>query len=142
VGSFAVQIARILGAEVTGVCSAGNRDLVKSLGAGEALDYARQDFSLLSGRFDIVFDAVGRAKKSVCKRMLKPDGKFVTVKSLWNRGTGELRDVSEFIRQGQLRTVIDREYTPDRIAEAHAYVDQGHKRGNVAVRVVEESADR
>ncbi|MDR0368356.1 MAG: NAD(P)-dependent alcohol dehydrogenase [Bacteroidales bacterium] len=140
VGTFAVQIARILGAEVTGVCSAGNRELVKSLGACEALDYARQDFSLFSGRFDIVFDAVGRAKKSACKRMLKPEGKFVTVKSLRNRGTGELRDIKEFIGQGKLRTVIDREYALEQIVKAHAYVDQGHKRGNVAVRVLNEPA--
>jgi NADPH:quinone reductase-like Zn-dependent oxidoreductase len=66
--------------------------------------------------------------------MLKPGEKFVTVKELLNKGTGELRKIGEFIRQGKLRIVIDREYTPEQIVEARAYVELGHKRGNVAIR--------
>lgn len=138
VGTFAVQIARILGADVTGVCSTNNIELVKSLGAHGVLDYTKQDFSQLSGQFDIVFDAVGKAKKSACKRMLKPGGKFVTVNDLRNKGTGELREIKEFIRQGKLQTVIDREYTLEQIVEAHTYVDKGHKKGNVAIRIFKE----
>jgi NADPH:quinone reductase-like Zn-dependent oxidoreductase len=140
VGTSAVQLARHRGAEVTGVCSGANVKLVASLGAAKVIDYTAEDFTAGEERYDLIFDAVGRRKSAAalrnCRRVLAPGGAWVSV----DDGTPKLRreDLStlgELAATGGIRPVIDRTYDLADIVEAHRYVDLGHKRGNVIVRV-------
>jgi NADPH:quinone reductase-like Zn-dependent oxidoreductase len=138
VGTSAVQLARFLGAEVTGVCGPSNVELVRSLGADKVLDYTRDDLASTGESYDLVFDAVGKRKSSAfkqqCKRSLPRDGKYVSV----DGGRPELRAMDltwlrELAEAGKLKPVIDRRYPLEQIAEAHRYVEGGHKKGNVVV---------
>jgi len=161
VGVFAVQLAKHFGAHVTGVCSTGNLDLVKSLGADAVVDYTKEDFSRVGRVYDIVFDTVGKSGFSRSLQSLKPGGFYVRVGGsgrlssiLWGiiqekwasgmgaakviggtgRGTGaDLSFLKELIEGGKLRTVIDRRYSLTEIAEAHKYVEAGHKKGHVVI---------
>jgi NADPH:quinone reductase-like Zn-dependent oxidoreductase len=135
VGSFAVQLARHFGANVTAVCSTTNVNLVKSLGAENVIDYTREDFTKLETRFDIIFDAVGKTSKSACKNLLKPAGKFVSVAGSPGKSSNDLLTLKEVIEAGRLKTVIDRKYTLEQIREAHSYVEKFHKKGNVVVNI-------
>jgi len=137
VGIFAVQLARHFGANVTAVCSAKNVNLVKSLGADTVIDYTREDFTKQETRFDIIFDAVGKTSKSACKKLLKPKGKFVSVSGSAGKNSNDLLTLQGLIESGKLKTVIDRSYTLEQIREAHSYVEQFHKKGNVVINVVE-----
>ncbi len=138
VGTAAVQLARHFGAKVTGICSTGNLDLVKSLGADTAIDYTTGDVNNRTERYDFVFDAVGKRKSAKFQgnKALTPNGKYISVDDgspkIDVEGLKFLKDLAE---AGKLRPVIDRRYPLERIAEAHQYVDQGHKRGNVIVTV-------
>ncbi len=136
VGTFAVQIAKSYGAEVTAVCSTVNVNLVQLLGADRVIDYTRQDFTALESRFDIIFDAVGKTSKSACKPLLKPGGKYVSVKGSPKSDPGDLLVLKELIEAGKLKTVIDRRYLLDQIREAHAYVESYRKTGNVVINIV------
>jgi NADPH:quinone reductase-like Zn-dependent oxidoreductase len=136
VGTFAVQIAKSYGAEVTAVCSTTNVHLVQMLGADWVVDYTRQDFTALESRFDIVFDAVGKTSKSACKHLLKQGGKYVSVKGSPKSDPGDLRILKELIESGKLKTVIDRRYRLDQIREAHVYVESHRKKGNVVINIV------
>ena len=140
VGTSAVQVARYLGAQVTGVCSTANVDLVASLGATTVIDYTREDFTDQATRYDLIFDAVGKRKSAAalrrCRQVLAPGGACVSV----DDGTPNLRRedlvlLGELATKGEIRPVIDRTYALDDIVEAHRYVDNGHKRGNVVVAV-------
>ena len=137
VGTSAVQIARYFGAEVTGVCSTGNLEMVKSLGANKVIDYTKEDFTNRNELYDFIFNAVGKRKaKLQCKKALKPNGKHVTV----DDGSPKihLEDLillKELVEAGVIKPVIDRRYSLDQIAEAHTYVDKGHKKGNVVIAV-------
>ena len=136
VGVCAVQVAKALGAEVTGVCSTANVGLVKSLGADRVVDYTKEDFADSSEKYDIVFDAVGKTSRSRSERVLRRGGRFVSVMS----GNAKLRAedlifLKELVEEGKLRPVIDRRYPLERVADAHRYVDGGHKRGNVVITV-------
>ena len=140
VGTSAVQLARHLGAEVTGVCSTANVDLVTSLGAMRVVDYTIEDFTDRAERYDLVFDAVGKKKSAAalrrCREVLAPGGACVSV----DDGTPKLRRedlvlLGELATKGEIRPVIDRTYALDDIVDAHRYVDNGHKRGNVVVTV-------
>jgi NADPH:quinone reductase-like Zn-dependent oxidoreductase len=140
VGTSAVQLARHLGAHVTGVCSAANLDLVASLGANTAIDYTHENFTGQATRYDVLFDAVGKRKSAAalrwCRQVLAPGGTCVSV----DDGTPKLRRedlvlLGELVTKGEIRPVIDRTYALDNIVEAHRYVDNGHKRGNVVVAV-------
>ncbi len=133
VGTFAVQLARHLGAQVTGVCSATNVALVTSLGATEVIDYTKDDFTKGGRSYDVVFDAVGRIAASRCKLALKKGGRFVSVNGTSKLQAGDLDALKELVEAGELTSVIDRRYTLEQIAEAHRYVEQGHKKGNVVV---------
>jgi NADPH:quinone reductase-like Zn-dependent oxidoreductase len=140
-GTSAMQIAKHLGAHVTAVCSTANVELVQSLGADTVLDYTKeQEFALR--RYDVVFDAVGRRRtsplKEAARNALTPAGKFISVDDGLPRfrrdGLTQLRELAE---AGPLKPVIDRRYPLERIAEAHRYVEQGHKKGNVVITIAD-----
>ena len=137
VGTYAVQIAKNLGAEVTGVCSTTNLELVRSLGADKVLDYTEEGFTLSAGTYDVVFDAVGKLDPSHGKKALKKAGAYLNV--LTASGSGEKSEDLLFIKElaetGKIRPVVDRRYPLEQIVEAHRYVDKGHKRGNVVIAV-------
>jgi NADPH:quinone reductase-like Zn-dependent oxidoreductase len=137
-GTAAVQLAKHFGARVTGVCSTKNLELVKSLGAEAVVDYTREDFTNRSERYDFIFDAVGRKKsaKVPFRQALAPNGKFISVDD--GRPTSQRADLvflTGLVEAGQLKPVIDRVYPLEQIVEAHRYVEQGHKKGNVVVTV-------
>jgi len=137
VGVFAVQLARYFGANVTAVCSTKNVNLVKSLGADKVIDYTIEDFTKQETRFDIIFDAVGKTSKSACKNLLKPDGKYISITGSPAKNPKDLLFLKELIESGKLKTTIDRRYTLEQIREAHSYVEQFHKKGNVVINIVE-----
>jgi NADPH:quinone reductase-like Zn-dependent oxidoreductase len=167
VGIFAVQLAKHFGAHVTGVCSTANLELVKSLGADEVVDYTREDFSRAGRVYDMVFDTVGKSGLSRSLKSLKRGGYYVRVGGSgrlpsmlagmiggkWASIAGAVKVISgvargvpgdqsflkELIEAGKLRTVIDRRYSLEQIAEAHRYVEAGHKIGNVVI-VLEETS--
>jgi len=157
VGCAAVQLASDLGAKVTGVCSAANADLVRSLGASHVIDYTRTDFTRNGKTYDVIVDAVGTALYSRSKASLTPDGRLLLVAATlpqmlhipWVAMTSRHRIVAgpaaersedlallaKLAEVGRFTPVIDRRYAFDEMADAHRYVDSGHKRGNVVVTV-------
>ncbi len=135
VGSFAVQVAKHYGAIVTGVTSTKNTDFVKRLGANHVVDYKTDDFSRSDVKYDMVFDAVGLYAKSACKKVLKLNGTYASVKGSAKKSEKALELLAELLENGTVKSVIDKTYQWDEIIEAHNYVDQGHKVGNVVVRV-------
>ena len=135
VGTFAVQLAKNFEAQVTAVCSGKNVDLVRELGADGAIDYTKEDFRESSIRFDIIFDAVGKTSKSACRHLLKSNGKYVSVAGSPKAAPHDLKTLKSIIESGKLKTIIDRTYRLEQIREAHAYVEQFHKRGNVSIKV-------
>jgi NADPH:quinone reductase-like Zn-dependent oxidoreductase len=135
VGTYAVQLARHFGAEVVGVCSAANLDMVQTLGAARAIDYTREDFSRSRESYDVVFDAVGKLQAVRARRALKPKGVFLSVKSPTSEQPENLLFLKRLVEAGQMRVVIDRRYPMEQIPEAHRYVELGHKRGNVVITI-------
>jgi NADPH:quinone reductase-like Zn-dependent oxidoreductase len=157
VGTYAVQLAKYFGAEVTGVCSTANVELVKSLGADKVIDYTVEDFSDEGETYDIIFEAVDKSSFSACMRVLKEDGIYLNVtvpipglRMLWAKMTSskklmlgenppeEAEDLSflkKLVEAGEIKPVIDRCYPLEQIVNAHRYVDKGHKKGNVAITV-------
>ncbi len=139
-GTTALLLAKYLGAEVTAVCSTANLELVKSLGADKVIDYTREDSISSLELYDFVFDAVGRRKSSKlklqCKKALTESGKYMSVDGGMPRPRAEyLVRLRKIIEAGHFRAVIDRCYPLEQIVEAHRYVDQGHKKGNVVITV-------
>jgi len=155
VGTFAVQLAKYFGAEVTGVCGTTNLSMMKSIGADKVIDYTKTDFTRSGRTYDIIFDTVGKTSFSHCKRSLKQKGVFLTtsmglteiLQIIWTSMTGgkkvkggvaveKLEDLHLFkdlIASGKLKPVIDRCYPLEQTAEAFRYVEKGHKKGNVVI---------
>jgi len=138
VGTFAVQLAsHHFGAEVTGVCSGTNLELVKALGASQVIDYTRQDFTQSGETYDVVFDAVGKLSPAQGKKALKSGRVYINVLADSDGGDKleNLLLLKELIELGKLMPAIDRVYPLEQIVEAHHYVEQGHKKGNVVITV-------
>ena len=158
VGTSAVQLSKYFGAEVTGVCSTANVAMVKSLGADKVIDYTKEDFSKNGEVFDIIFDTVGRSPFSTSVKSLKKNGYYLRVvhmalspviRGLWvsltsgkkviggvaNVKAEDLVFLNNLIEAGHLKPVIDKSYPLEEIVEAHQYVEQGHKKGNVIITI-------
>ena len=159
VGTFAVQIAKAFGANVTGVCSTKNVEMVRSIGADHVIDYTRDDFTQAGRQYDLILDNVGNRSFSDCRRILKPDGLIIpntghagmgyvikaVARSLFMRQQGGMRVtqanhkdlnlLKELVESGKVKPVIDRTYTLEKIPEALGYAEQGHVKGKVTVTV-------
>jgi NADPH:quinone reductase-like Zn-dependent oxidoreductase len=162
VGAAAVQLAKYYGAKVTGVCSTANLEWVKALGADQVIDYTKEDFTENGKTYDIIFDTVGKRSFSECKGSLTDEGIYlatvptpaIMLQALWTAKSGDkkarfvaaglrparekvkdLAFLTELIEAGKIKPAIDRCYPLEQIAEAHRYVEQGHKKGNVVITV-------
>ena len=136
VGTYAVQLARHhFGAEVTGVCSTGNIELVHSLGADRVIDYTKEDVTKNNQNYDVVFDAVGKISSSDSKILLKENGSYLSIQTTTSENTENLVTLIELTELGKIKAVIDRRYPLEQVAEAHRYVETGHKKGNVVITV-------
>lgn len=138
VGTYAIQIAKYFGAEVTAVCSTSNLELVKSLGADKVIDYTKEDFTKNEETYDVIFDAVGKIESRKRKISLTGSGQYINVLGMSGNIKIQVKDLyslKELCENGKLRTVIDRYYSLEEIVEAHRYVDKGHKKGNVVITI-------
>lgn len=139
VGTYAVQLAKYYGADVTGVCSTANLELVRSIGADRVIDYTKQKFMAHEESYDLIFDAVGQTiskiKKSAFKKALRTNGKYVSVDMSYKPRVEDLIFLQEQLEAGTLKPVIDRCYSLEQIPDAHRYVEQKHKKGNVVITV-------
>ncbi len=158
IGTFAVQLAKHLGAEVTGVCSTTNLEMVKSLGADKVIDYTKEDFTKNGETYDVIFDTVGKSPFSGSVKALNENGRYLRavhmtlsplVRGIWTSMTSSKKVIGgvagdriedllffkELIEAGELKAAIDRSYPLEQIVEAHSYVDKGHKKGNVVITI-------
>jgi NADPH:quinone reductase-like Zn-dependent oxidoreductase len=162
VGTYAVQIAKHFGAEVTAVCSTSNVDMVKSLGADTVIDYTKEDFTKNGMQYDIIFDTVNKRSFSECKNALTPNGVYMPTvlntslffQMIWTSIVGGkkvkssstgllpvkdrlkyLMEIKELLKKGKIKTVMDKHYPLSQMAAAHAYVEKGHKKGNLVITV-------
>ncbi len=158
VGTYAIQLAKYFGAEVIGVCSTANLELVKMLGADTVMDYTREDFTQNGQTYDVIFDVMGKSSFSGSIQSLKPNGLYLLggnsgpsqmLRGRWvsitssksviigaaNQKTEDLVFLKDLIEAGKLKSVIDRRYPLEQTAEAHRYVETGQKKGHVVITV-------
>jgi len=154
VGTYAVQLAKYFGAEVTGVCSSKNFELVRSLGADKVIDYSKEDFTKNRQTYDIIFDTVSKISFSYCKSSLKQKGIYLTVdwpflQVLWTSMASnkkiimgmapdkieDLKYLKDLVEKKKIMPVIDKTYPLEQAVEAYRYVDKGHKKGNVTITI-------
>ena len=136
VGTYAIQLAKFFGTDVTGVCSTANLEMVKSLGADHVIDYTKDDFSSKEERYDVIFDTLGKFPKSQYSNVLAPNGIFVSMARLDSKESMDnLIFIRDLIEAGKIKAIIDRCYLLEQMVEAHRYVDTGHKQGNVVILV-------
>jgi len=138
VGTYAIQIAKNIGTHITGVCSTTNLELVRSLGADKVIDYTKEDFTKGNELYDIIFDAVGKqhSSKLQYKKVLKPNGKFISVDDGNPKiHINELIKISKLIEAGKLKTIIDKAFSLEQVAETQEYVEKGHKKGSVVIKI-------
>ena len=155
IGSAAVQLAKYFGAEVTGVCSTPRVGFVKSLGADKVIDYTKEDFTQNGETYDLIFDILGRSSFTCCKSSLNENGRYLLAsfkmkqlfQMLWTSIIGskkvicalsgekleDLLFIKELVEAGKIKSVIDRHYPLEQTAEAHRYIETGHKKGNVVI---------
>ena len=147
VGTAAIQLAKVFGAHVTGVCSGANIDLVKSLGADTVIDYTKEDFTRNGMAYDVIFDLKALTEKGVL--ILASAGISEMLQGLWismtsgrkvitgviSENTEDMIFIKQLMEEGKIKSVLDRTYNLEQIAEAHTYVEEGHKKGNVAIKV-------
>ena len=158
VGTYAVQLAKYFGATVTGVCSTGNLELVKRIGADTVIDYTQTDWTDMNEKYDVVFDTVGKADISKSIHLIKPNGRYLhavttpateikirlkllntKIKLIGGTYTANLEDfnfMSKLVDEGFITPVIDKQFDFDEIVSAHEYVGKGHKKGNVVVKII------
>jgi NADPH:quinone reductase-like Zn-dependent oxidoreductase len=136
VGTYAVQLAKHWGAEVTGVCRSANHEMVMSLGADHVIDYTKEDFTKSGQVYDVIFDAVIKLSRSDATGSLKPNGTYLSASSPTSEATEDLNFLGKLVVEGKLRAAIDRQYTLEQVPDAHRYVEKGHKKGNVVITVV------
>lgn len=158
IGTFAVQIAKIFEAEATGICSTSNLELVKSLGADKVIDYTKEDFTKSGERYDVIFDSAGKSSFKLCKASLTENGLYLVTTgamiknyalTYWTKFAGRkkfifamsvekneaLSFIKTLIEAGRIKPIIDRTYLLEQIVEAHKYVEQGRKKGNIVINV-------
>lgn len=157
IGSYAVQFAKYFGAEVTGVCSTPRLELVKSLGADKVIDYTKEDFTKSGETYDLIFDILGKSSFSHCKSSLKQNGLYLLAsfktkqlfQMLWTKIKGskkvicalstekaeDLTFIKELIEAGKIKSVVDRCYPLEQVAEAHSYIEKGYKKGSVVITI-------
>ncbi len=134
VGTYAVQLAKhYFGAQVTGVCSTANVEMVKSIGADHVIDYTKDDITKKGRIYDVVFDAVGKISSQQRESLLGESGTYLTVQTTTREMTENLVILKELVESGKINAVIDRRYPLEQVAEAHRYVEKGHKKGNVVI---------
>jgi len=137
VGIFAVQLAKYYGAEVTGVCSTGNLEMVRSLGADKVIDYTKESIADSGESYDVILDAVDKLPRSKGRKSLKKNGVYLNVNKDSGSGTGitidDLIFLKDLIEDGKIKTVIDRKYPLEQMIDAHRYVEKGHKKGHVVI---------
>ncbi len=160
IGSAAVQLARYYGAEVTGVCSTPRLEMVKSLGASRVIDYTQEDFTQRDEMYDLIFDVLGRSSFSRCKRVLKENGRYLLasfkgkqlLQMFWTARMGSKKVIcafsgenpkdlvllKELAEAGVIKSVVDKSYPPEQAAEAHRYMETGHKKGNVVIAMAQD----
>ena len=159
VGTYAVQLAKYFGAEVTGVCGTGNLELVRSLGADKVIDYTKTDFTKNDESYDIIFDTVGKSPFSGSVKSLKKQGYYLRavhiapsslIRGFWTSLTSDKKVIGgvattdneslsllcKLFKEGKLKVVIDRNYPMEQIADVHKYVEKGHKKGNVVIKIL------
>jgi len=157
VGTNAVQIAKVFGANVTGVCSTTNLEMVRSIGADEVIDYKKENFTKSKKMYDLIFDAVAKSSFSICKSILKPNGRYVTtafspglaLKAKRVRGDkkvipilakpskDDLIFLNDLLKAGKLKPIIDRRYSLEQVPDAIRYLEEGHVKGKLIINVTE-----